>query len=62
MIFDFVVVNNLEDENGKVTQDIVMEGRVVAKDRENALLQIGGDLITSGQDSTDEIQVLLRPF
>jgi hypothetical protein len=62
MIFDFVVVNNLEDENGKVTQDIVMEGRVVAKDRENALLQIGGDLITSGQDITDEIQVLLRPF
>jgi hypothetical protein len=62
MIFDFVVVNNSEDENGKVTQEIVTQGRVVAKDRENALLQIGGDLITSGQDITDETQVLLRPF
>lgn len=62
MIFDYVVVNNSEDENGKVAQEIVLEGRVVAKDRENALLKIGADLTASEQDITDEIQVLLRPF
>jgi hypothetical protein len=62
MIFDYVVVNNSKDENDKVTQEIVLEGRVVAKDRESALLQIGGDLNAIDQDITDEIQVLLRPF
>ena len=62
MIFDYVVVNNSENEKDKVTQEIVLEGRVVAKDRESALLQIGGDLNAIDQDITDEIQVLLRPF
>jgi hypothetical protein len=62
MIFDYVVVNNSKDENDKVTQEIVLEGRVVAKDRESALLQIGGDLNAIDQNITDEIQVLLRPF
>jgi hypothetical protein len=62
MIFDYVVVNNSENEKNKVTQEIVLEGRVVAKDRESALLQIGGDLNAMGQNITDTIQVLLRPF
>jgi hypothetical protein len=62
MIFDYVVVNNTTDENGKVAQDIVVEGRVLAKDRENALLKIGVEMREQSEEITDDIQVLIRPF
>jgi hypothetical protein len=60
MIFDYVVVQNTEDENGKNVEEIISEGRVVAKDRETALLHVGADLGTENID--DSVQVFLRPF
>jgi hypothetical protein len=62
MIFDYVVVRNVEDDNCKTTQEIVTEGRVVAKNRENALVQVGVKLALAGNEVTEETEVLLRPF
>lgn len=60
MIFDYVVVQNTEDENGKNFEEIISQGRVVAKDRETALLHVGADL--GAENIDDSVQVLLRPF
>lgn len=60
MIFDYVVVQNNEDEDGKKSQEIVSEGRVIAKDRETALLHVGAEL--GMENINDDIEVLLRPF
>ena len=62
MIFDYVVVKNVETVDEKTTQEIVADGRVIAKDRDTALLHVGVELASLEQVVTDELQVLLRPF
>lgn len=59
MVFEWVAVEVLEDEKGKVTRTIVDEGKVDAKNREYAFLKIGMHL---GWSIDDNWEISVRPF
>jgi hypothetical protein len=59
MVFEWVAVEVLEDEKGKVTRTIVDEGKVDAPNRERAFLKIGAQL---GLSIDDNWEISVRPF
>jgi hypothetical protein len=54
MVYDYVVT---ECNDGRET--IVVEGKVVADNREHALMKVA---IIIGEDLIDDVTVLVRPF
>lgn len=58
MIFEYVAVENKKVKD-KWTETIVAEGKVIAHNRDQALLKVGALL---GAKLTDEVQVTVRPF
>jgi hypothetical protein len=54
MVYDYVVTEYNDDR-----ETIVAEGKVVADNREHALMKVA---IIIGEDLIDDVTVLVRPF
>lgn len=57
-VFDFVVLHRTEE-----IEEIIAEGRILAKDANTArLLVVANELTIEQQDLIEELEILVRPF
>jgi hypothetical protein len=59
MVFEWVAVEVLEDERGRITRTVVDEGKLDAPNRDTAILRIGAHF---GLSIEDNWEILIRPF